>query len=68
MSVSHAMVTATLEARGYVVHRFMLTPLQFGLPNERVRCYVVAVRGHALPPCTPIAVDRHVVYVMMCLC
>lgn len=35
-------VRTTLLQRGYHIRQFILSPLQFGIPNERVRYYLVA--------------------------
>lgn len=49
-SVSHGLLMETLRNRQYTVHEFILTPTQFGLPNERVRYYCVATRNPITNP------------------
>ncbi|THD18315.1 tRNA aspartic acid methyltransferase 1 [Fasciola hepatica] len=39
----------TLDSNEYLYQQFLLTPLQFGIPNCRLRFYLVAWRG---PTCT----------------
>ena len=43
ISQSHKLMVDVLSKRGYELYQFLLTPTQFGIPNERVRFYCVAV-------------------------
>ena len=43
ISQSHKLMADVLSKRGYEIHQFLLTPTQFGIPNERVRYYCVAI-------------------------
>ncbi|KAI9313368.1 S-adenosyl-L-methionine-dependent methyltransferase [Dichotomocladium elegans] len=52
-SDSRDMLTSTLEHCGYTYQEFLLTPLQLGIPNSRMRYYLLAKRKpmtFALPP------------------
>ncbi|KAJ7836331.1 S-adenosyl-L-methionine-dependent methyltransferase [Mycena olivaceomarginata] len=43
-STRHVLVS-TLRSLGYTVAEFLLTPLQFGIPNSRLRYYLLAKRS-----------------------
>ena len=42
--MTHAQVLEVLAAHSYHVQEFLLSPLQFGIPNSRKRYYLVARR------------------------
>ncbi|KAJ7031500.1 S-adenosyl-L-methionine-dependent methyltransferase [Mycena alexandri] len=52
-SSTRDILVATLRGLGYTVAEFLLTPLQFGIPNSRLRYYLLAKRSplsfHNLP-------------------
>lgn len=41
-SISHEKLIETLKECGYFFHQFLLSPTQFGIPNERIRYFCVA--------------------------
>ncbi|XP_077537584.1 tRNA (cytosine(38)-C(5))-methyltransferase [Haemaphysalis longicornis] len=41
-SATHAAVTEALQQCGYHIHRYLLSPTQFGVPNSRLRFYCLA--------------------------
>ncbi|CDS09729.1 hypothetical protein LRAMOSA02406 [Lichtheimia ramosa] len=52
-SDSRDMLVETLEDCGYIFQEFLLTPLQLGIPNSRMRYYLLAKRepsSFAYPP------------------
>lgn len=53
---------ATLVKLGFVTREFLLTPLQFGVPNSRLRYYLLAARpsGAFLPSVTSDRILRHI--------
>ena len=42
VSETHSQLMACLTQCGYTAQQFMLTPLQFGIPNCRLRYYLIA--------------------------
>ncbi|GJJ08957.1 hypothetical protein Clacol_003177 [Clathrus columnatus] len=50
-STTRQVVLKTLESLQYYISEFLLTPLQFGIPNSRLRYYLLARRDpfHFLP-------------------
>eukprot|EP00123_Amoebidium_parasiticum_P002342 comp13605_c0_seq1/m.9211 comp13605_c0_seq1/g.9211 ORF comp13605_c0_seq1/g.9211 comp13605_c0_seq1/m.9211 type:complete len:325 (-) comp13605_c0_seq1:333-1307(-) len=48
-SDSRQVLLHTLASVGYQVQEFLLQPWQFGIPNERLRYYCLAVRAPAQP-------------------
>ncbi|KAK8767132.1 hypothetical protein V5799_006086 [Amblyomma americanum] len=47
-SATHAALAQALEDSGYHVHRYLLSPTQFGVPNSRLRFYCLAKLRPAL--------------------
>ncbi|KAJ1544169.1 tRNA (cytosine-5-)-methyltransferase, partial [Nowakowskiella sp. JEL0078] len=43
-SESHNLLLNVLKKRGYVVSEYLLSPLLFGIPNDRLRYYLIARR------------------------
>ncbi|KAH8027644.1 hypothetical protein HPB51_007194 [Rhipicephalus microplus] len=41
-SATHATLTQVLQDNGYHIHRYLLSPTQFGVPNSRLRFYCLA--------------------------
>lgn len=41
-SATHSTLTQVLQASGYHIHRYLLSPTQFGIPNSRMRFYCLA--------------------------
>ena len=53
-SRAHGRLIATLERAGYSdVREFQLCPTELGMPNRRLRYYLVAGRDRLLPPRSP---------------
>ncbi|KAJ7451113.1 S-adenosyl-L-methionine-dependent methyltransferase [Mycena latifolia] len=44
-SSTRQILVSTLRSLGYTVAEFLLTPLQFGIPNSRLRYYLLAKRS-----------------------
>ena len=44
-SVSFDMLTARLRSRGYTLQGYLLNPLYMGVPNSRLRFFLVATKG-----------------------
>ncbi|KAJ7671964.1 S-adenosyl-L-methionine-dependent methyltransferase [Mycena rosella] len=44
-SSTRLVLVSTLRSLGYTVAEFLLTPLQFGIPNSRLRYYLLAKRS-----------------------
>lgn len=42
MSSTRKLLVDTLQRCGYITSEFLLTPLQFGIPNSRLRYYLLA--------------------------
>ncbi|CAA7269223.1 unnamed protein product [Cyclocybe aegerita] len=45
MSSTRQILVSTLRAIGYTITEFLLTPLQFGVPNSRLRYYLLAKKS-----------------------
>ncbi|KAJ7630361.1 S-adenosyl-L-methionine-dependent methyltransferase [Roridomyces roridus] len=43
-STTRQILVSTLQSLGYAIAEFLLTPLQFGIPNSRLRYYLLAKR------------------------
>lgn len=61
-SESCKMFLEALQSNGYIYYQFLLTPLQFGIPNSRPRYYCVAVRTTqtslaTVAPCSDVLLD-----------
>ncbi|XP_050036607.1 tRNA (cytosine(38)-C(5))-methyltransferase [Dermacentor andersoni] len=41
-SATHSTLTQVLQGSGYHIHRYLLSPTQFGVPNSRLRFYCLA--------------------------
>uniref|UniRef100_A0A131YK41 tRNA (cytosine(38)-C(5))-methyltransferase n=1 Tax=Rhipicephalus appendiculatus TaxID=34631 RepID=A0A131YK41_RHIAP len=41
-SATHSTLTQVLQDNGYHIHRYLLSPTQFGVPNSRLRFYCLA--------------------------
>ncbi|KAF8151998.1 S-adenosyl-L-methionine-dependent methyltransferase [Mycena galopus ATCC 62051] len=52
-STTRQVLVSTLRSLGYTIAEFLLTPLQFGIPNSRLRYYLLAKKSplsfHDLP-------------------
>eukprot|EP00041_Stephanoeca_diplocostata_P025053 m.647756 g.647756 ORF g.647756 m.647756 type:complete len:381 (+) comp22659_c0_seq6:169-1311(+) len=48
-SVARTTLVTTLEACGYAYQEYLLTPEQLGIPNSRMRYYLIAVLEGSLP-------------------
>lgn len=46
-SFAYPSPTQTLTARGFDVEQYLLSPVQLGIPNTRLRYYCLASRRHA---------------------
>ncbi|KAF7321963.1 Dna methyltransferase [Mycena kentingensis (nom. inval.)] len=44
-STTRTILVSTLQDLGYTTREFLLTPLQFGIPNSRLRYYLLAKRA-----------------------
>ncbi|KAF7367457.1 tRNA (Cytosine(38)-C(5))-methyltransferase [Mycena sanguinolenta] len=44
-STTRQILVSTLRSLGYTIAEFLLTPLQFGIPNSRLRYYLLAKRS-----------------------
>ncbi|CAK5279843.1 unnamed protein product [Mycena citricolor] len=52
-STTRQILTSTLQSLGYYIAEFLLTPLQFGIPNSRLRYYLLAKRSPFAQPGDP---------------
>lgn len=48
-SETHGAFLTCLSSRNYVVRQFLLSPDQFGIPNSRLRFFLIATRAGTLP-------------------
>ncbi|KAJ7151682.1 S-adenosyl-L-methionine-dependent methyltransferase [Mycena filopes] len=63
-SSTRNLLVSTLRGLGYTTAEFLLTPLQFGIPNSRLRYYLLAKRSpfsfHNLPKNSPDEALRYI--------
>lgn len=60
-SSTRTRVIYTLRSLGYTTAEFLLTPLQFGIPNSRLRYYLLAKKEPSrFPDAVEDAVKRHI--------